>query len=204
MAAVTGPYSSAELSPDALGSAVREAVEYTDAGGWGQPPALFALVPTSLLRDTQPEWADSLDESELTVIEQEPLPVSTESGLAELEHVLGTTAWPDAVAGCALIQEILVLPPSAESALDDALAPVLADKDAADEAARNAAHSHPEARRARLAIGALRNGHTLAVMQLQPSDDEAEDDIELLQHRDLAPNLVAALAATLDNPANED
>jgi len=204
MTAVTGLHSSAELSPDALGSAVREAVEFTDAGGWGQPAQLFALVSTALLRDTQPEWTDSLDESELTVIEQEPLPVSPESGLAELEHVLGTTAWPEAVAGCALVQEILVLPPTAESALDDALAPVLADPDAADAAGRAAARSHPDARRARLAIGALRNGHTLAVMQLQPTDDDGDDEIELLQHRDLAPNLVAALAATLDNPANDD
>ena len=30
--------------------------------GWGQPPQLFGLVPTSLLATSQPEWADILDD----------------------------------------------------------------------------------------------------------------------------------------------
>ena len=106
------------LSPDALGIAVREVAEFVDAGGWGQPPVLFALVPTAVVAQAQPDLADTLDESELTLIEQESLPVAPDSGMSEIEHVLGTTSWPAAVAGCALVQEIIVLPPDAESDLD--------------------------------------------------------------------------------------
>ena len=125
------------LSPDALGSAIREVVEFVDAAGWGQPPQLFALVPTALLADTQPDWVDDHDTSELTLIEQAPLPVSPDSGMAELEHVLATTSWPPDVEGCALVQEIIVLPPEAQSDLDEALGPLLTDPDAADHAARS-------------------------------------------------------------------
>ena len=192
------------LSPDALGSAIREVIEFVDAAGWGQPPQLFALVPTSLLADTQPEWVDEHDTSELTLIEQEPLPVSPESGLAELEHVLATTSWPSEVEGCALVQEIIVLPPEAENDLDDALGPLLADPDAADHVARNAAEALPESRTARLAAAVLRDGRTLSLLQLAPDDDDFDGPIELLQHPDLAPNLVAALAATLENVPFDD
>ncbi|MBA4024181.1 MAG: hypothetical protein C0482_17620 [Gordonia sp.] len=196
------------LSPDALGSAIREVVEFVDAAGWGQPPQLFALVPTSLLADTQPDWVDEHDTSELTLIEQAPLPVSPDSGMAELEHVLATTSWPAEVAGCALVQEIIVLPPEAEDDLDDALGPLLADPDSADQAARSAAAAHPESRQARLAAAVLRDGRNLSLLQLAPGVDdvEAEDDapIELLSHPNMAPNLVLALAATLENTPDEE
>lgn len=193
------------LSPDALGSAIREVIEFVDAAGWGQPPQLFALVPTSLLADTQPEWVDEHDTSELTLIEQEPLPVSPESGMAELEHVLATTSWPSEVEGCALVQEIIVLPPEAENDLDDALGPLLSDPDAADQVARSAAEALPDSRTARLAAAVLRDGRTLSLLQLAPdADDDADGPIELLQHPDLAPNLVAALAATLENVPFDD
>ncbi|MEH3155914.1 MAG: PPA1309 family protein [Gordonia paraffinivorans] len=187
------------LSPDALGIAVREVAEFVDAGGWGQPPVLFALVPTAVVAQAQPDLADTLDESELTLIEQEALPVAPDSGMSEIEHVLGTTSWPAAVAGCALVQEIIVLPPDAESDLDDAFGPLLADPDAADEAARQTAREHPEATDARLIAAALRDGRTLCLLQLKPALGEEDAPIELLSHPELAPNLVAAVAATLDN-----
>ena len=187
------------LSPDALGIAVREVAEFVDAGGWGQPPVLFALVPTAVVAQAQPDLADTLDESELTLIEQESLPVAPDSGMSEIEHVLGTTSWPAAVAGCALVQEIIVLPPDAESDLDDAFGPLLADPDAADEAARQTAREHPEATDARLIAAALRDGRTLCLLQLKPPLGEEDAPIELLSHPELAPNLVAAVAATLDN-----
>ena len=187
------------LSPDALGIAVREVAEFVDAGGWGQPPVLFALVPTAVVAQAQPDLADTLDESELTLIEQESLPVAPDSGMSEIEHVLGTTSWPAAVAGCALVQEIIVLPPDAESDLDEAFGPLLADPDAADEAARQTAREHPEATDARLIAAALRDGQTLCLLQLKPPLGEEDAPIELLSHPELAPNLVAAVAATLDN-----
>ncbi|WP_299571303.1 PPA1309 family protein [uncultured Williamsia sp.] len=187
------------LSPDALGIAVREVAEFVDAGGWGQPPVLFALVPTAVVAQAQPDLADTLDESELTLIEQESLPVAPDSGMSEIEHVLGTTSWPAAVAGCALVQEIIVLPPDAESDLDEAFGPLLADPDAADEAARQTAREHPEATDARLIAAAMRDGRTLCLLQLKPPLGEEDAPIELLSHPELAPNLVAAVAATLEN-----
>lgn len=193
------------LSPDALGSAIREVLEFVDAAGWGQPPQLFALVPTALLADTQPDWVDDHDTSELTLIEQAPLPVSPDSGMAELEHVLATTSWPLEVEGCALVQEIIVLPPEAESDLDEALGPLLSDPDAADHAARSAAEAHPESRGARLAAAVLRDGRALSLLQLAPgTEDDPDAPIELLQHPDLAPNLLAALAGTLENTPPEE
>ena len=194
-----------ELSPDALGSALREAVEFVDAEGWGQPPTLFALVPTALVAQTQPDLADTLDTSELTLIAQEALPVGEDNSIAELEHLLGTTSWPPGVAGAALVQEIIVLPPDAEDDLDDAFEPLLADPDAADAAAVSAARAHPDSKVARLAAGALRDGQTLTLMQLQPEPGEDPyQPIELLSHPDLAPNLVHALAATLDEDLDPD
>ncbi|GAA2066364.1 PPA1309 family protein [Williamsia deligens] len=194
---------SAPLSPDALGVAVREVAEFVDASGWGQPPLLFALVPTSLVAEAEPDLADTLDQSELTLIEQEPLPVAEDGGMAEIEFVLGTTSWPSAVAGCVLVQEIIVLPPDAESDLDEAFGPLLADPDAADEAARQTAREHPEATDGRLIAAALRDGQTLCLLQLKPPLGEEDAPLELLSHPELAPNLVAALAATLENDPDD-
>lgn len=190
----------ANLSPDALGSALRDVVEFVDAAGWDQPPTLFALVETSVLAQTSPDLVDEHDSSELSPIAQDPLMMSDDGSVGELEHVLATTSWPDAVAGCALVQEIIVLPPEAERELDDAFEPLLADPQAADAAARSTAQTHPGNRRARLVAGALRDGRTLSLLQLRPKPGEPDDGrIELLSHPDLAPNLVAALADTLEN-----
>src|SRR3546814_10360149 len=117
-------------------------MEFVDAAGLGQPPQLFALVPTALLADTQPDWVDDHDTSELTIIEQAPLPVSPDSGMAELEHVLATTSWPPEVEGCALVQEIIVLPPGAESDLDEALGTLIYDPEAADRKSTRMNSSH--------------------------------------------------------------
>ena len=91
-----------------------------------------------------------------------------------------------------------MLPPDAESTLDDALAPLLADHDAADAAARAAAESHPERREARLLAAVLRDGASLCLLQLRPEDDEEFADLDLLTYPNLAPNLVEALHNTFD------
>ncbi|MFW0789101.1 PPA1309 family protein [Gordonia sp. CPCC 205333] len=209
MDTVTTP-ATGNLSPDALGSALRDVVEFVDAAGWDQPPTLFALVPTSVLAETQPDLVDEYDTSELSPIAQDPL-LTSEVGpsadqaiqSAELEHILATTSWPEAVAGCALVQEIVVLPPEAESDLDEAFEPLLSDPAAADAAARSTALAHPGSQPARLIAGALRDGRTLSLLQLRPLDDVDDGQIELLSHPDLAPNLVEALAATLDNQPDD-
>lgn len=184
---------------ETLGAAIYEVVEFVDEKGWGQPAQLFALVPTDLILAGQPELADTLT-NELTLIEQEPLPVDPENGFAEIEHVLGTTVWPSEVEGSVLIQEIVVLPPGTETDLETALEPLLTDPEAADDALRAMATAHPESRCARLIIGALRDGQTLSLLQMQPADDDdSYGPIELLSYPELATGVSAALAATLEN-----
>lgn len=92
-----------------------------------------------------------------------------------------------------------MLPPDAESTLDDAFAPLLADHEAADAAARAAAEAHPERREARLFAAALREGTSLCLLQLRPEDD-ADDfgDLDLRTYPNLAPNLIEALHHTLE------
>ena len=188
------------MTPDALGSALRDVATYVGADGWGRPPALFALVPTHVLAAANPGLIDADDDSELSPVAQDPLPLGSDDHYAELEQVLGTTSWPDAVAGCALALEVVVVPPEAEADLDSAFEPLLGDPEAAEAAAREVARAHPGSRVARLIIGAMRGGQHLALMQLKPEtqddDPETQDEDELLTHPDLAPNLVAALAAT--------
>jgi len=199
-----GGVTDSDLSSDALGRALRDVTEFVDATGWGQPPMLFALVPTSVLARTDPDLVDEHDDSELSPIAQEQLPLSDDqqTQAEELEHVLATTSWPTAVAGCALVQEIIVLPPQAEGDLDEAFAPLLANPAAADAAARETARHHPEQQQARLIVGALRDGPQLALLQLRGHDEFDGADragrLELLSHPDLAPGLLEALAATLD------
>jgi hypothetical protein len=116
-----------------------------------------------------------VDGDVLTPIEQEALPEGA------LDEVLAQIAWPESVAGCALSQEIVVLPPSAEVGLDDT------------EVAERAAF-HPDRREARLVVAVLRGEEGTAVLRLRGT---GEDD--LLTGPDLAPNLVRALQATLED-----
>ncbi|MGK8525375.1 PPA1309 family protein [Nocardia asteroides] len=183
-----------------LARSVREVAEFVDAEGWGHPPQMFALVPTADLVAAQPELEDQLDEGgELTPVAQEAFPDDITGGSIALDEFLATTSWPPAVRGCVLVQEIVVLPPDAESTLDNALAPLLADHDAADAAARAAAEAHPERREARLFAAVLRDGASLCLLQLRPEDD-ADDfgELDLRTYPNLAPNLVEALHHTLE------
>ncbi|RDI53314.1 PPA1309 family protein [Nocardia mexicana] len=186
----------------ALYRCIREVAEYADGEGWDRPPQLFALVPTVDLVAAEPTLEDQLaDGAELTPIAQEPLPDDLRSDAMALDEFLATTSWPPSVAGCVLVQQIVVLPPEAEQTLDDAIAPLLADRDAADQAARNAAVTHPGRRDARLFAGVLRDGVSLCLLQVRPADDEDDPfgDLDLRTAPNLAPNLVEALRHTLEN-----
>jgi hypothetical protein len=90
--------------------------------------------------------------------------------------------WPQAVHGCALAQEILVLPPEAEAELPGD-----------GEVMRQAAAEHPQRREARLVAAVLRDGATACVLRLRGTDSD-----ELVESPELAPNLTRALLATLD------
>lgn len=175
----TQPSTSAPLE-----NVAAEVERHVDTTGWDQPPQIFALVDTAELLRAQPGLADSVGggspdavpDGALTPVEQDPLPD------APLDETLGRIAWPDGVRGCALVHEILVLPPGAEDGMPDGA-------DATQYAAE-----HPERREARLAVAVLRDGSRASVVRLRGEDSE---DDSVLTAPDIAPNLAEALLSTL-------
>ncbi|GAB4588375.1 PPA1309 family protein [Nocardia sp. IFM 10818] len=197
-----------QWAASALYRCIREVAEYVDGEGWDRPPQMFALVPTADLVAAEPSLLDQVDAGDaLTPIAQEPFPedIAGEADARALDEFLATTSWPPSVEGCVLVQQIVVLPPAAEQTLDDAIAPLLADRDAADRAARRAAVTHPGRRDARLFVGVLRDGTSLSLLQVRPSADEEDPwgDLELRTAPNLAPNLVEALRHTLENDPDD-
>lgn len=173
-----------------LGNALAQCLAYTADLPWGSAPTLFGLVPTSILAAQAPGLVDPDDDSTLS-------PVVQETHSDDLEELLTTLSWPKPVTGCALISEITLLPPDAEADLDAALEPLLADPIAADAAARQTALAHPGRQTARLAAGVLRNGKRVALLALKCDDGTQSTDLQT--HPDLAPNLLDALAETLQH-----
>ncbi|SHG37760.1 PPA1309 family protein [Streptoalloteichus hindustanus] len=172
-------------SPDdlsaALPSAVREVEDFVSTSGWDQAPQLFALVSTADLLARQPGLADQLDpDAPLTPIAQDPLPEG------DLGESLAKIEWPDIVAGCALSQEIVVLPPEAEAEIAEA------DSDLGR--IQQLAAEHPQRQEARLVAAVLRNGAGACVLRVRGGGDEPD---QLIERPDLAPNLVSALYETL-------
>ncbi|GAA2992888.1 PPA1309 family protein [Actinokineospora diospyrosa] len=162
-----------------LPAAAREVEDFVATGGWDQRPQLFALVPTADLLREQPDLAGQIDPgAALTPVAQDELPDG------DLGAALGTIMWPEAVAGCALVQEILILPPEAEAELPES------DPDTVSAAAAE----HPAAREARLVAAVLRDGSVACVLRLRAGADGVE---EVVEHPDLAENLTAALLDTL-------
>lgn len=162
-----------------LPAVAREVEDFVSTAGWDQPPQLFALVPTADLVEREPELAGQVDPgAPLTPIAQDSLPSE------DLAEALGGIMWPDAVHGCALAQEIVVLPPEAESSLPTG------DSDTM----RRIAAEHPRRREARLVAAVLRDGTAACVLRLRGDDMDEE---QVVEHPELAPNLTDALLATL-------
>ncbi len=164
--------------PYDLPATVAEIERQLAEAGWDQPPRLYALVNTGRLRDDEPALADLLKDSDpegLTPVEQEPIEDDVAEFLAGIE-------WPDSVAGCAFVNEVVLLP-------DGAAAERPADVDEADWAA-----AHPDGRDVRLVVGVLRGGERASVLRLR-ADEGGEDDV--VAAPDLVPNLAVALLATL-------
>lgn len=183
-----GQVSSPQQDPSALSQALpattRELEEFVAASGWDQQPQLFALVATTTLLASQPDLADRLDaQAALTPIAQDALPEGA------LDAALASIEWPASVAGCALAQEIVVLPPTAEAELGEL------PEDPAQ--ARRIVAEHPQRREGRLVAAVLRDGARACVLRLRadPSTDQRCD--ELVENPQLAPNLLRALLATL-------
>ncbi len=158
-------------------AAAREVEDFVASGGWDQAPQLFALVPTAELLEAQPHLAAQVSpDAGLVPIAQDALPDT------DLAETLAGIMWPELVHGCAIAQEILVLPPEAEAELP-----------ADGEAMRKTAAEHPQRREARLVAAVLRDGATACVLRLRGTDAD-----ELVESPDLAPNLTRALLATLE------
>lgn len=178
--------SNTPMAANPLTRAVLEIDEYVSGLGWDQSARLFALVDTARLRAEQPSLADRLglgDESEtsgLTPIEQDEVPTGQ-----PLDEFLATIAWPDAVAGCALAVERLMLPPSAEAQVPQGLSEAALTKWVAD---------HPDRQEVRMTVGVLRDGTRESALRLREKDSPTE----VLTGSDLVPGLAEALTATFE------
>ncbi|MGW3728570.1 PPA1309 family protein [Streptomyces sp. NPDC000851] len=179
--------SNTPMAASPLTRAVLEIDEYASGLGWDQPARLFALVDTAQLRAQEPALAAQLgleDEQEaagLTPIEQDEVPTDK-----PLDEFLGTIAWPDAVAGCALTVERLMLPPSAEAQVPEDL----------DEAALTKwVARHPERQEVRMTVAVLRDGARESALRLREKDSPTE----VLTGSELVPGLAQALAATFED-----
>ncbi len=170
-------------TPSALLEAIAEVDRYLSQRGWDQPTRLYALVRTADLVASEPALAHTLGLppepglDALTAVEQDSLPAGT-----PLDEWLASIGWPAEVAGCALAQEVLTLPPSVEADLP-------ADVDAVAWAS-----THPLRREVRMLVGVLRSGARTAALRVRSTTDESDD---LLTGADLVPLLADALAATL-------
>jgi hypothetical protein len=178
--------SNTPMAASPLTRAVLEIDEYASGLGWDQPARLFALVDTARLRAQEPALAAQLGlESEpettgLTPIEQEEIPAGK-----PLDEFLATIAWPDAVVGCALAVERLMLPPSAEASVPEGL----------DEARlQNWVAEHPNRQEVRMTVAVLRDGTRDSALRLRAKD--APTDV--LTGADLVPGLAQALSATFE------
>lgn len=168
---------------DPLAVVALDTERHVAAGGWDQNPRLFALVPTADLVEREPHLRSRFGAEpgpdELTAIEQEDLP-RTQS----LESVLGRMTWPEAVRGAAIAVERIVVPPAAERDLPE-------DPEAAVEVLA----AHPERQDVRLVAAVVRGGRSICLLRQRAHDDE--DHVAVGE--DIAPGLVHALAATLED-----
>lgn len=183
------PHEGTPLASRPLTRAVLEIDEYAAGLGWDQPARLFALVDTERLRTEEPglaqqlgmdEQAEDTPSGSLTPVEQDEIP----SGVP-LDEFLGTIAWPDAVAGCALTVERLMLPPSAESAVPE---------DLDGDALTRWVAEHPERQEVRMTVAVVRGGERESALRLREKDSATE----VLTGADLVPGLAQALAATFE------
>jgi hypothetical protein len=163
--------------------AIAEVDRHLAQGGWDQPTRVYALVRTVDLLASEPALAQTLglprtpDADALTPVEQDSVPTST-----PLDEWLAEIGWPSEVAGCALSQEVLTLPPSVEADLP-------ADADAVAWAV-----THPLRREVRMVVGVLRDGSRTATLRVRGVADQPDD---VVSGADLVPLLTDALAATL-------
>lgn len=171
------------LALDPLHAVVGEVEGHVAEAGWDQPPHLFALVETEALLRAEPQLARTLGivaavPGGLTPVQQEAL------GDGPLDEALSQLVFGEGVLGVVLVQEVLVLPPAAESEVADSEDPA------------GAAAGHRDRREVRMVVGVLRGGAQAAVLRLRGRGGE---DDERVTGPDLAPALARALLATLED-----
>lgn len=172
-----------ELAPTTpLRDVALEIERHVSEEGWDQTPRLYALVPTADLVAREPALAEQLgeqlaaDPDGLTSIEQDSLPSDR-----ALEQLLDGIEWPDAVIGCAVVVERVMLPPEAETTLPDDPAALIA-----------AVADHPDRTEVRLVAAVTRDGHRHSMVRARHPDDAP-----LLEGPDLVPGLLEQLHQTL-------
>ncbi len=177
--AVTEPLPPA---PDLLTAVLLDVERHAGAAGWDQAWRVFALVETAQLLAHEPALAETLGPETTapwTPVEQDQLPDA-----ATLEELLHQLAWPEAVAGAALVVERVMLPAEVEGDLPDDQAGIL-----------RVVAEHPQRQEVRLAVAVLRDGGQACTVRFRSHDDEQS----VLSGDNLAPGLVEALTATFDD-----
>lgn len=169
--------------PDsALRQAALEVEAHVGTQGWDQPARLFALVSTEKLLTQQPHLAGQVTGDGYTSVEQE--------GVVErrdLEQLLTEIEWPDAVDGCAVVVERVMLPPEAEDSLPDD-----------PYEAVQAAAAHPDRTEVRLVAAVLRDGGTHSAVRIRAVRARESESAELLEGPDLVPGLITQLRRTFE------
>jgi hypothetical protein len=182
---MSAPY----VSPSQLARTVDEIERHVGAGGWEQPPHLYALASAEELLSKEPELAQALSVDPDSPPAETLVPIEQELPDKSLEELLATITWPESVVGAALALERIVLPPGAEESAPD------------DADVNNWAQSHPERTDVRIVVAVLRDGPRESVLRVR--GHEADED--LIRNPDFTPDLAEALASTFladDDPSS--
>ena len=167
-----------QLMPDSpLRQAALEVESHVASQGWDQPARLFALVSTEDLLARQPQLVGQVSGDVYTSIEQEDA-----VDRRDLEQLLTEIEWPDAVDGCAVVVERVMLPPAAEESLPED-----------PWEAVQAAAAHPDRTEVRLVAAVLRNGEAHSAVRAREPETA-----ELLEGPELVPGLIAQLKRTFE------
>lgn len=171
-----------------LAQAVTEVESHVATTGWDAPLRVFALVSTQAALEAEPALADALPAEavdaardnplHLTSVEQDGVPDSI-----QLDDLLASITWPEAVAGAALVVERIILPPSAEEGVPEDPAAALAYL-----------AEHPDRQDVRMAVGVLRDGTSWCALRTRTNDTASD----VAGGPALVPGLVDALRATFD------
>lgn len=166
-----------------LGECAVDTERHVARSGWDQPVRLFAIARNGDLARREPSLAaqlEGIDPDGYSTIEQPELEPA-----GSLEETLAYIAWPPEVDGAAIAVERIVVPPAAERDLPDD----------PQEAVRVLA-AHPDRQDVRLFAAVLRDGEAICLLRQRAHDS----DDQVAFGNDIAPGLVAALAATFEEP----